>query len=177
MVVLWGWRPGLTCCLTSWYSGLAWSKWGMMVLLSTCQQYNYPSPPCLLLTETMLADVDIACVGRWRKIWRSQDEKFPGWVLIILLWPARPVLLSLLAAQGSGLIYTVTDIWHQEHTHKVKPPPVNKLEIFHDWPTISVPSHANDHFLWTVKFLKYTRDHQQHYIWDLMLWRNVGIMC
>ena len=104
----------------------------------------------------MIADVDIACVGRWIKIWGSQDEKFPGWVLIILLWPARPVLLSLLAAQGSGLIYTVTDIWHQEHTHKVKPPPVNKLEIFHDWPTISVPSHANDHFLWTVKFLKYT---------------------
>ena len=106
MVVLWGWRPGLTCCLTSWYSDLSWYKWGMMVLAATCQQYNYtsppPPPPCLLLTETMIADVDIACVGRWIKIWGSQDEKFPGWVLIILLWPAGPVLLSLLTAQSYG---------------------------------------------------------------------------
>ena len=32
-----------SCCLTSCYWGLGWSKWGMMVLLSTCQQYNYTS--------------------------------------------------------------------------------------------------------------------------------------
>ena len=42
---MWGWRPGLTCCLTSCYSGLSWYKWGMMVLAATCQQYNYTSPP------------------------------------------------------------------------------------------------------------------------------------
>ena len=36
---------GLTCCLTPCYSGLSWYKWGMMVLLATCQQYNYTSPP------------------------------------------------------------------------------------------------------------------------------------
>ena len=47
----------------------------------------------------------------------------------------------------------------QSHHLPPPPPPVNKLEIFHVWlsdPAISVPSQANDHFLWTVKFLKYT---------------------